>query len=829
MDSSLTRKSQSLAMAAAMALMFGGPAAAQAPTGTPDSSSVSAPEPIPGAPDETPAADAAETPLAAIEEVFVTARRREEKAQDAPLSVSVLDANALERLGVNEISDVTQSVPGINLTASGGSFNTIFNIRGMSRGVFGNVQPAAAAYLNEVPLSTWGTSIPTYDMSSVQVLKGPQGTLFGRNTTAGALLVTTQKPTEKLGGYLSGTYGSYNWRQLEGAVNVPMLDNRLIARVAGQLLKRDGYTDNMVKTNRDFDDRDRQNLRVSLLATPIEGLSNLAVYEVNTIDEVGSGVVFSQYTPGGAVDGVPYYNGTILITQNGPVPCNGDPRCDITAVAARQDAAGERKAWSSADPFLDGLLTSFINTTSYALGPVTLKNIFGYRAVNFDSRNDIDGTDLPIIDAQTIVHMKQYTEEFQVSGEALDNTLSYIGGVFYSNSKPAGNNRLALQLFAHSGTPMTSQSAPPFNGAFGNGDYFYDKSKAVFAQASYKLSGINEDLAAFTVDAGVRYTKDKSRVCDAPSQSAANKPISSGDCSSAPGGTTTTADFDKTTYTLGLNYKLNEQTLIYGVTRTGYRAGGLNTPVLGGTLTPLQTYDPETVQDVELGLKGDWKLGHMPTRFNLALYQSKYKDLLATVSTAASPDPDGDGNPANNPNGTTLNVNAGEATVEGAEVELSIIPVERVEVALGASWLDRKIDKLTLQLPPTLPASAVSKEGVEGFAFLGAPDYSYTATLSYNLPLSSELGGMRASAKYFRISDVEYGGVKADAYDTLDLRFDWLSVMQSSFDAALFVSNVTDETGIIGPGSSSEGTGFSSAIYTEPRMVGAQIRYSFGD
>ena len=110
-----------------------------------------------------------------IDEVFVNARRREESAQETPVAATALDSDAIYRQNITEVDDVMQSVPGVNFTASGGANNVVFSIRGRSRGVFGNALPAVTTYVNEVPLSTWGGNIPTYDMSSIQVLKGPQG------------------------------------------------------------------------------------------------------------------------------------------------------------------------------------------------------------------------------------------------------------------------------------------------------------------------------------------------------------------------------------------------------------------------------------------------------------------------------------------------------------------------------------------------------------------------------------------------------------------------------------------------------------------------------
>ncbi|MCH9828715.1 MAG: TonB-dependent receptor [Gammaproteobacteria bacterium] len=766
-----------------------------------------------------------------IEEVVVTARRRKESAQITPVSLTALSGEDLFRAGIKEIRDLTASVPGVNFTGAGASINTVFSIRGMSRGVVGSGQPAVVTYVNEVPLSTWGGSVPTYDLESAQVLKGPQGTLFGRNTTAGAVLITTHKPTYTLEGYLLSTVGSYDWNQQELALNVPLIDNKLAVRIAGQIARRDGYTENMSFEGKDFDDIHRDNIRVSLLFEPVEGLSNLTIYEANKIDEVGTGIIFGRHTPGGLVDSIPYYNGSIRFTTigdpNSAVPCDGDTRCDINAIAARQEQAGPRKGWTSLeDKQTQGRLLSLSNTTSFDLGPVTFKNIFGYRKVFAHLTNDIDGTELAMIDSDFFIDIKQTTDEFQIAGSALDDSLTYIAGLFYLEGKPTGPQPFLSQLFSATGTPIRSADAAPFAGAYGSSPYFYDKSKAVFGQVSYKLSGISESLAAFTVDLGVRLTRDESQGCFVPNQFLGDPAVGPEDCESTEGSSSLSSKSKKTTYTLGLNYRASDKLLLYGVTRTGYRAGGLNYPAFGGTLLPFQSYGPEEIQDFELGLKSDWVVGDVSGRFNLAAYRGNYKGLQANLATSGAGDPDGDGDISTNP--TTFYVNAGDATVQGVEVDFTLLPARGLQLNLGAAWIDKTVDKITVDLPDTLPPGNATKEGVSSFAFLGSPDYSYTASVKYALPLSSDIGEVSLNARYFRISDISYGTVLSPAWDKIDLRADWFGVLLTNFDFSIFVTNVTNTDAIVGGANVSVGIGANAGFYNEPRIVAAQLRYSFG-
>jgi iron complex outermembrane recepter protein len=765
-----------------------------------------------------------------LDEIVVTARRREESAQETPVSLSVLTADDLYTAGIKEIRDLTAAVPGVNMTSSGGTNNTVFSIRGRSRSVIGNAQPSVATYVNEVPLSIWGASIPTYDLSSIQVLKGPQGTLFGRNTTTGAVLVSTAQPTHDFGGYVTTTFGRYSWQQYEGAANLPLLPGKVALRVSGQFARRDGYTKNMSNPSQDLDDMHRDNYRASLLLEPIDGLKNVTIFERNDADETGAGVLFYQYTPGQIVDTVPYYNGQLSAIIPAPLPCNGSPTCDTSVIAQRQADAGPRKAWTDLDLFFKGKLTSLSNTTTYELGPVTLKNIFGSRKVYFHNVSDIDGTELPQINADNLVDTKQTTEEFQVSGDAFDDTLSYLVGYFYSSAKPNGLQRLEIQQFAITGTPINAPLQPIpelsfMNGALGAGDYYRDKSNAYFGQASYKLSGLSEALSKFSLDFGVRRTKDKQSVCSVGFQPLALPAVSENQCQ-AGAGTSSSVEFSKTTYTFGINYAATDDVFLYGVTRKGYRAGGINTPVLGGTLASFQNYAPETVQDYELGVKSEWSFGEVEGRFNLAVFQSKFKDVQAGIGVPPSsgvndPGPDGDFNRANDPANNLFYANVGEATVEGVEGEVVFSPLTGLEISASGAYLDKKIDELVGGL-------TVDEDAVDSFTFLGSPDYSYNFGVSYTWPLAAA-GEVRLSGKYFRISEVTFGTVEAPSWERADFRVDWNDVAGTGVDAGVFVTNAFDEEAVIAPASSTEFLGVNSVLYAEPRIYGVQLRYQFGE
>src|SRR6185295_12948366 len=221
------------------------------------------------------------------------------------------------------VSDLTKVTPGLNITGGGSRTNVFVTIRGQSRGVTGNVSPGVLTYFNEVPLPTYGSMIPTYDMDNIQVLKGPQGTLFGRNSIGGAVLTYSKAPNYTFNGYVKGEIGMYANRSVEGAVNIPIIPEHVALRVAGQLarsggwgttLRATGYTidpvthvaspGHFIPTLHNDNEYDTTSFRASLLIEPVEGFKNVTVFDYVKL-RGSAGPIFSQFYPNGANGGPP--------------------------------------------------------------------------------------------------------------------------------------------------------------------------------------------------------------------------------------------------------------------------------------------------------------------------------------------------------------------------------------------------------------------------------------------------------------------------------------------------------------------------------------------
>src|SRR5690554_2517487 len=311
-----------------------------------------------------------------IEEITVTARRTEESIQSVPVSVTALDANMLRESSITSTEELQMSILGVYLAGSGGRQNVIYQIRGQAKALSGSTQPAVVSYFAEVPEPVWGSSVPQFDMANIQVLKGPQGTLFGRNTTGGAILYTPQAPEHEFSGYVGGTLGDYDHRRFQGAINIPLVDDKVALRIAGDVNKRDGYTKN-IGVGGDLDDTDTKALRVSLLVEPNEYISNTTIFDHFKSENNGTGIVLAEL-----------YEGPNALTGYGLLD-------GVTAHLAAQKARGPFKVDSPVVQFENSERNSLINRTEIDFGAVQLVNIFGYRNTDLGYVVNVDG--MPLI------------------------------------------------------------------------------------------------------------------------------------------------------------------------------------------------------------------------------------------------------------------------------------------------------------------------------------------------------------------------------------------------------------------------------------------------
>ncbi|CAN5303944.1 TonB-dependent receptor [soil metagenome] len=738
------------------------------------------------------AADAASA--SDLETIVVTARRRAENIQSVPVSITAFSAETLAVKGIQSTADVQRIVPCVIFVGAGSAANSTFTIRGQSKDVVGPGLPSVITYFNEVPMPSWGSVLPTYDVSSVQVLKGPQGTLFGRNTTGGAVLVYSAPATDRFEGYVQLTAGDYFWRGAQGAVNIPIAEG-VALRLAGDYQKRDGYV-REIGIGGDGADLDSTSFRATLKLEPTANITNVTVFDYYRQNTNMDGYIAIDSVPNPIYRFIPGFN------------CRTSPSCDVDLAIAQNLKNGLRTTNSNTPHFDRTGVWGVSNTTTINLGSLTLKNIFGYRDTNVKQQQSTDGLPLALLDTRGFRVDRQITDEIQLSGSLFDNRLQYLLGAFYLDLKPTGPDAFAINVFDATGTPDTNPFA-----SIGN-NLYSDRSKAVFGNISFEV------VKGLKVNAGVRKTWDRESVCAVQTQPYSAEPIQSLDaCRKAPGFFESSVKFDAWTYTLGADYQITDRIFSYVTVRKGYRAGGINPPALGGLLTPFQFYGPQVVNDVELGVKTQWNVGEARGRFNIAVFQGKFKDLQRQLAGLV-PNLDGDNNPLTDPSGTALIINGARARVQGVEVDGLFQPVPSLTINYGLSYLDAKYTSTTT------PAVFVGQTGTLD-RFPKAPKWSYTVAGRYELPF--QVGGAKfyLNADFYHLGPYLSGVVNVPGYDLANANLQIDNIGGTPLSATVFVTNIADKAYLQNSNLNGSSPGVVSFSIGEPRMYGVRLRYNF--
>jgi iron complex outermembrane receptor protein len=765
-----------------------------------------------------------------IRDIVVTARRREESAQTVPVAVTAFSAEALEARSVRTLQDLSSVVAGFRFSSEGGKNTNNVTLRGLSRIPLGEGVPAVVSYFADVPLPGEGSNIPTFDLGNVQVLKGPQGTLFGRNTIGGAVLISPQAPTYEVEGYAKASYGNYDYWQLEGALNIPIVADKVALRVAGQIRRRDGVTKNL-SGGKDFDDIHSNAFRASLLLQPTDTIKNTTVFDWMKADEQpAGGRIFSTR---------PNLNALSPIL---------DPQINAYLVAERDEGFHSAFASPSIDQAARRKIWGVSNDTRVEIGDVTIRNIFGYRRVDSYQRIDSAGTGqivlpgafgaafgLPasatpipftLLEASALIDRKYLTDEVQVLGTLFDGKLDWIVGGFYGHDKSAGPMGSNFKAFAPVASPANFTSS-----------HVENKNYAVFGQAGVDLSDLVTE--GLKLNLGFRYSWDKVRAC--AGGVVADRYATAGECeekaalNALDGTGIIRAKSDKPSWTIGLDYKLSDSVFTYITSRRGYRGANVNTPLfetpfttggagclVGGApvpcpdLRPVQTTKPEQLTDVEFGIKTDWRAGDVRGRFNVAVFYSKYKNALefANVSGVGIPSSAPD-----QPTNTAVGINLADETIKGIEFDATIMPTHTLTLTLTGAFTDSKVDK---EVAPPIPG--LTTPGVT----LPTPDFSGSAAVSWTLPVRPLDGDLVLSADYYYTE--KFGGsngLPLPGYDLANARLDWNNVAASGIDVGVFLRNVFGEKYFVAASQFSPSFPVNTAYTGEPRTYGIDARVRF--
>jgi iron complex outermembrane receptor protein len=738
------------------------------------------------------------------QDIVVTARRRAENQQSVPIAITAFSQETLTRRSISNALDLNKAVPGLAVQADNG-FTTLpnFSIRGRGQS-FGAASGSVEAYFADVPLSPpfRRPTLPPqfFDLQSVQVLKGPMGTLFGRNSTGGAVLLVPQAPElNSTSGYVRLQAGTYENVQAEGAINIPIATDTAALRLAGFTWHRKGYmrtvggrTDyfGQVLPSQRFNNQDVAQLRASLLLQPSDSISNTTILTYHTDKNLQTPKA-SHLRPGFG------YPASVLSLPKYVADVSVDLRHAPSSV------------WAA------------INTTTIDLSDsLTLKNIFGHiHAKSFVTYpGDTDGTPVIAIDGvlpPRAAKNYQTTEELQLQGRMMDGRFTWIlGGLLDLTRQPGGQDI---------NTNSTSASLrPPNRGVTHTWLDTSLTSKSLFASGTLTIvDGLN-------LTAGARHTwdrvKDLSITVFTPATAVPNF------LQEPPAGAPASVlsqKFRGWTYNVGLDYRVSEDTMLYGGFRRGYKRGGFNT----NPPTPaLALFGPEINRNLYLGVKTDFELGDTRGRFNIEGFYDRYKGAqrvyLAFTATGLA----------------TVTDNVPLVRYQGFDADLTL-DLARWFTFTGnytfvdadnLEWPDTTVPGLTGDMSVN-PVSAVSRHkfSVTGRFHTDLSDGSeiaFAPSVSYQSRFFASDQAVRIPNSIAlvvgQVNMLAAGANVIPGYTLVDLRAEWNKIGGSNLSLAVNATNLTNKfyslgnTGIYFFGS--QGT-----AYGAPRMFTAEARFAF--
>jgi iron complex outermembrane recepter protein len=730
-------------------------------------------------------------------DIIVTARRTNEKLQDVPVAVTAFGSEALAERKIASQIDLQVATPGLTVRQTGSSDQLNYAIRGQSIDSFSFSSPAVVAYFNEVQAGG-GAATSFFDLESIQVLKGPQGTLFGRNATGGAVLYGTAKPTTDTGGYLKAGYGNYNNRELEGALNLGLAEGYAI-RLSGKIQKRDGFQHNLLD-NTDANSIDSKVGRLSILIAPVgSDFSNIAVVQVGRYDgRTGSPKIKNA----NGVNGTPatYFDPVTnrvqpLVTNMRDVYGIGGPGAGVVRgftslndFLTKQQSIGFYDFYGNQNNLRRGRQTVVSNTTTIDISDnATLKNIFGYNNVFNRENTDIEGSPYQFLlvgggradrDQGYSFGTKQISDELQLTGKI--GSLKYIVGGFIS--KEETYNRIPLAV-----TPDLSS---PFLGPY---DFtITDKSKALYAQLTY---GITDRL---NLTGGFRYTWEDVDLTHGRDSllNILNAGIHSRKDS-------------KPSWLVGVDYKITDDLLVYFNHRGSWRTGGFN-GTSAASFPNAPAFKPETTYDFEAGLKFAGDLGSMPTRLNIAVYNQSIKNVQRAPYLNIS----------------ALAGNVNKARVRGAEVDGSLSLSRGLQIGGAFTYTNARF---------TDPRASVAGANFIFGPYADTPKLSGSAYFRASTELGNNQGELALRAEVYGQSHFFYSNLnntivpnaRIAGYAVVNARAEWNNAFGSSVNAALYASNLTGKKYETGGFPLGAVVGANSTLPGTPRMYGIEVGIKF--
>jgi iron complex outermembrane receptor protein len=812
--------------------------------------------------------------------IIVTARRIEENLQNVPISITVYDQQQLTKRNIAIASDLATYTPSLAVDQRYGPEKSAFAIRGFVQE--SSTAPTVGVYFADVigvraqggtpSGNTVGAGSFT-DLQNVQVLKGPQGTLFGRNTTGGAILLVPQKPTSDLEGYFEGTYGNYDQKRVQAALNIPLGESFRV-RLATDINRRDGFMINRSGVGPDaYNNINYDYFRLSIVGDLTDNVEN---YTIATYSKSSTNGYASHYVGCDRNAVSPLQGGSLVFYATATAACD-----QVDRQKARGDGPYDVDV-GFPDPNIHLRTWQAINTTTWqASDALTVKNIVSYGQFREDAAYALSSDNYfvsnklaqvgqilklfgaPVniapagthfgyveLDRQPGFHaaaQSTFTEELQLQGKTADGRFNYVVGGYLEFSRPIDWNQQRTGIFGDCADPGTLKCTAPLGFALvtqSRTKYAFD-NHGIFAQGTFKVT---EQLG---LTLGGRWTFDKivgvgqsSQITLAPIPGVGTIPvaqtcndtlnhtgvniIATGDSSQCE--TTIVNKSNRPTWLISLDYKPNSDLLFYAKYSRGYRQGGITFTNPG-----LETWKPEKVDAYEIGAKTSFHFSDVRGYFNISAFYNNFTDQQVFASLRPKPEF------AQLLAGGAGIINAGRTTIQGIEIDSSATIARMLHLSAGYTYLDTKIKVL---VTPTLAANAPFltpiPRGKVGDPLTYSPKHRLTLTGSIDLPIPERLGNLSFGATYTytsqQFSDTVLGATpgidqlgQIAPSNLVNLNVDWKNAFGGPVDLALFAINVTNSLYEVGNGGGYLTSGSGDKLYGAPRMYGVRLRYSFGN
>jgi iron complex outermembrane receptor protein len=650
------------------------------------------------APDTAAPADQVSEDDPAYGDIVVTAQFKEQRLQDTPLSISAISGDLMEARGIRDVAEVAKSVPNVfverQVAGTGAGASAYIRGIGQSDPHFA-VEPGVGIYVDNVYYGVIsGSLFETMDLDRTEILRGPQGTLAGKNSIGGAIKLYSRKPDETTDGYAEIGYGSFNRINVRAASNFTILPGMLYVRISASNRRAEGYL-----TRLDYG-----------CVTGSTAFPNQRTDKGCKIGTEGGQQVFSARA---AVrwliaDGIE--NNFIIDTiQDDSENPAGKLTVQNAAWAGNNnfmtpDGSYTNYATYIGDPGLPSQFSyepkttmhgwGFSNNLSADLGAVTLQSITGYRVSNTYFPVDLDVSPADVLDQIWRLNHKQFTQEVRLSGDFADKLVEWTVGGFYYDAKGVSKTRLNLRgglAPGGGGVNLRVLTDDPIN----------TTSKSVFGQVMvHPVSGMS-------ITGAVRYTKDKKTYLFHRNAVDGGPHPTLG----VLDGVTGTFDGDRVDYRLAADYKVTKDVLIYAQYATGFKGGGINPrPYFASQVVP---FDPETLVSFEAGFKTDLFDRHL--RFNGAVFHNIFKNVQGKINSCPAITPNNAAGPC------AAATNIGDARINGAEAEL--------EFHAGGLLVNASLGYLDFKYTKVLPFTGVTL----GMTNVYTPEWTASGGIQYSI------------------------------------------------------------------------------------------------